>query len=66
MQYEETIFDDWSLIGTIGTCDYCSREISECCKHEKIAFGLVCTDCFVWWCYDKGIKCKATKNVVEF
>lgn len=65
MQYESVVFGDYDLIGCIGTCDYCGREISECCKHEKVRNGLVCAKCFVWYCYDLGIKCEATKNVVE-
>ena len=65
MQYEHIRWDGYDPIGYVGICDYCGREISECCKYEKVLRGLVCAECFVWYCYDKGIKCKATQNVVE-
>jgi hypothetical protein len=66
MQYETVRFFNDDLIGYIGICSYCGRDISECCKHEKVAFGLVCSGCFVWYCYDRGIKSDKTRNVVEF
>jgi hypothetical protein len=67
MQYESTRFDYWDLIGTIGTCDYCGREISECVKYERAWNRILCSQyCFVQYCYDRGIKCEMTKNMVEF
>lgn len=65
MKYEYVRFNDDELIGYIGACSYCGREISECCKYENILRGITCAKCFVWYCYDMGIKCKETQNVIE-
>lgn len=65
MEYDCVHFDNYDLIGTIGTCGYCGGPISECCEYEKTVRDIVHSNCFVWYCYDRGIKCKITKNVVE-